>query len=197
MLSRGIALLAMAWFVLFAQSAQAFFDPSWITPENPIAGQTVSVNIRGGICDAIFGEEGYPKITQEGNAIRIRWFGQHWPEGSGDLCYFPVGTLTYPLSAYPPGSYTLTVELAYIDYFDGPSILTIGVVPFTIAEPPPPVSLPTLGALGMFALVVVLLVLSFRSLLARRVGMAARHPQLRCRSNLQERIRVNLTHGPA
>ena len=37
-----------------AQTAHAFFDPPWITPEAPRAGEIVSVNIRGGICDSIF-----------------------------------------------------------------------------------------------------------------------------------------------
>lgn len=54
MLSRGIALLAMIWLVLFAQSAQAFFDPPWITPKNPKAGDTIFVNINYGICNGIF-----------------------------------------------------------------------------------------------------------------------------------------------
>lgn len=161
MLSRGIAILAMAWLALFAQSAQAFFDPPWITPEHPIAGETISINIRAGVCDAIFGEEGYPQITREGNAIRLRWFGQHWPEGSGTfLCGYPTGTLVAPVAAYPAGSYTLTVELAYYDFFDGPSILTIGVVPFTVAAAAAPAApVPASGRVGAAILVVLLLAL--------------------------------------
>ena len=121
----------------FAQPARAFIDPPWITPANPMAGDTVSINIHGGVCDAIFGEEGYPQITRNGGAIRILWYGQHWPEGSSDLlCSFGIGTLTYPLGAFLPGNYTLTVDLAYIDFFGMPSILTIGVVPFTVAGAP-------------------------------------------------------------
>lgn len=200
MLSRGIVLLAMAWFVLFAQSAQAFFDPPWITPSGPTAGETVSINIHGGICDTIFGETGYPKITQEGNAIRVRWFGQHWPEGSGDLlCSYPIGTLTHPLGTYPAGSYTLTVELAYIDYFNGPSILTIGVVPFTVAAAPAPASVPMLDPLSVFALVVVLLGLGLGSLRTRRVGLlmiALAFVPLGVRAQDTGTIRVLLSDAP-
>ena len=165
MLSRRFALLVMTWFVLFAQSAQAFFDPPWITPENPKAGETVYVNIHGGICNAIFEESGYPQITREGNAIRIRWYGVHWPEGSGDLqCIYPVGTFVPPIGVFTPGDYTLTVELAYIDYFEGPSIFTIGVVPFTIAAPLAPVSVPSLGMLGVLTLLAMLLGIALVSL---------------------------------
>lgn len=154
MLSRRFALLAMVWFVLFAQSAQAFFDPPWITPESPRAGETVYVNIRYGVCDGIFERTGYPQIVQQGNAIRMRWYGDHWPEGSSELfCFYPTTTFVPPLGVYPPGDYTLTVELAYRDYSGIPGLFTIGVVPFTVAAPPAPVSVPTLGMPGVLALV--------------------------------------------
>ena len=64
-------------FALVAQTAHAFFDPPWITPAAPEAGEIVSVNIAWGICDAIFERPGYPQITQEGNAIRIVEYGDH------------------------------------------------------------------------------------------------------------------------
>lgn len=121
---------------LFSTQARAFFDQPWVTPASPITGDLVSVSIHGGECDALFSEPGYPQITQQGNAIRMLRFGQHWPEGSGDLlCSYPIGTATYPVGTYPSGNYTLTVDLAYVDFFGMPSILTIGVVPFTVAGP--------------------------------------------------------------
>lgn len=172
MLSRRIALLAAAWLVLFSQSAQAFFDPPWITPTDPTVGETVYVNIRGGVCDGIFEEPGYPQITQNGNAIRMRWYGDHWPEGSGELlCSYPIGTFVPPVGVFAAGNYTLTVELAYRDFSGIPSIFTIGTVPFTVAAAPTPASVPTMDALGVFALVAVLLVLGLGSLRTRRVGM--------------------------
>lgn len=171
MLSRGIAILAIAWLALFAQSAQAFFDPPWITPEHPAAGETVMVNIHYGVCDAIFGEEGYPQITQEGSAIRMRWFGQHWPEGSSSLCIYPISTFVTPLGVYPAGSYTLTIELAYYDYFDGPSIRTIGVVPFTVAAAAAPAApVPAVGWVGAAILVMLLLGLSLWKRPTRRAA---------------------------
>jgi hypothetical protein len=174
MFARRIATVGMLAFVaFFAGSAQAFFDPPWITPENPVAGETIDIHIHAGVCDGIIGEEGYPQIRQEGNAIRMRWYGEHYPEGSGDLlCSLPIGTLVAPVGAYPAGSYTLTVELAYIDFFEGPSILTIGVVPFTVtgAPDPPTIAVPTLDAAGLLALLVCVLGLAIRTLRSRRAG---------------------------
>ena len=159
-----IAIRSVLFFVaFFATRAHAFFDPLWISPENPVADETISINIHGGVCDTIFGEEGYPQITRDGNAIRMRWFGQHYPEGSGDLlCSYPVGTLVEPIGAYAAGDYTITVELAYDDFLEGPSILTIGVVPFTVAGTPNPsaVPAPTLDAVGAFVLLALLTGLS-------------------------------------
>lgn len=127
-----LALFALS-VAFFTRSAQAFIDPPWISPANPMSGDAVSINIHGGVCDAIFGRDGYPQITQVGNAIRMVWFGEHWPEGSSDLlCSNPIGTLTSPFGTFPPGNYILTVDLAYIDFFGMPSILAIGVVPFTV-----------------------------------------------------------------
>lgn len=87
--------LAPAWALLFsllfAPTAHAFFDAPWITPENPLAGEAVSVNIHGGICDIFLGRDGYPKITREGNAIRILIFGSHYEPGD-ELCVHPLWT---------------------------------------------------------------------------------------------------------
>ena len=81
-----VAPVLARWFVLFfAQTAQAFFDPPWITPATPMAGETVSVNIRGGICDSIAGREGYTQITRAGNAIRLLEYGNHYELGDA-LC---------------------------------------------------------------------------------------------------------------
>jgi hypothetical protein len=81
-----------------------FIDPPWITPEAPQAGETVSVNIRMGICDATVFRPGYPQITQEGNAIRILEYGDHVT--FADFCIFGIGTTIDPIGAFPPGDYT-------------------------------------------------------------------------------------------
>lgn len=156
MLKHRIASVLALFFVVFAQSAQAFFDPPWITPAAPMAGDTVSVNIHGGICDAIFEAQGYPQITQQGNAIRFRNYGVHYQPGD-ELCIYGIGTATLPIGTFAPGNYTLTVDLAYIDGFGTPSIFIIGVVPFTVtgaAVSAAPV--PATGPLALFVLILVL-----------------------------------------
>jgi hypothetical protein len=193
-------MLALLVLLSVSLPSHAFFDPPWITPEIPMAGETVFVNIRFGVCDAIFEEAGYPQITQEGNAIRMRWAGDHWPEGSGmPLCGYPIGTFTPPVGAYPAGDYTLTVELAYIDYFEGPSILTIGVVPFTVAAAPAPVTVPTLNMLGMLVLLVFVVSMGGWMLRARRLGLlvlAMACFPLGVRAQDMGTIRVLLSNAP-
>lgn len=151
MFARRAAWLATAWLVLFAQSTFAFFDPPWITPKNPIDGETVSVNIRGGICDGIVQEAGYPQITQDGNAIHLVEYGHHYEEGS-DLCIFPPGTLVEPIGQYPAGNYTLTVDMVYRHPVFGPTILNIGVVSFAVTAPPESTPVPAITAFGAVAL---------------------------------------------
>ena len=122
----GIA-LALAFVV---PSAHAFFDTPWIMPAAPRANEIVSVNIRGGICDAIFERPGFPQITQQGSAVRILNYGHHWDDT--DLCIYNVGTLTQPIGSFPEGSYTLTVDFVYPD-ISGPTTITLGTIPFTVS----------------------------------------------------------------
>jgi subtilisin family serine protease len=139
-------------FSLFAQTAYAFFDPPYITPEHPVAGETVSVNIYGGECDSILGDPGYPQITQKGNAIRILFSGVRYT--NSELCFIPVGTATYAVDAYPASSYTLQVDLRYFDVGGDPVIETLGVIPFTVTGgAAPPVSAPALSRAGIAILV--------------------------------------------
>ncbi len=175
MCARHVAsLLVLALVALFSSRADAFFDPPWITPEHPTLGDNIVLNIHYGVCDAILGEEGYPQITREDNAIRIRWYGQHWPEGSSDLlCAFPIATYPFPLGTFPAGDYTVTAELAYRDFFGVPDVLTIGDVSFLVAGAPgvdvKPVS--TLGEVGAVALVMLLLGWALCKLRQHSAGM--------------------------
>lgn len=157
-------------FAFAANTAHAFFDPPWITPAVPRDGEVVSVNIRGGICDSIFERPGYPQITRQGNAVRILEYGHHWD--TGELCIYPVGTLTAPVGAFSRGDYALTVDFIYNDYLFGPTIINLGVIPFSVTGATPAAPVPTLSYAGILAL------LSFMSSIAvlrikRRLG---RHP---------------------
>lgn len=153
---RGGMPLLLAFITLFAQNAQAFFDPPWVAPENPLVGNAIAVNLRGGICDSIGEREGYPQITQQGNAIRLVEYGAHLSSGD-PLCLFGNWTFARPIGSYPPGAYTVTVDLAYIHPVFGLTILNIGAVPFTVSAPPEPVSVPTSSPFGMTLLLSALL----------------------------------------
>lgn len=130
MVKHRIALMLALAGVFFAQGAQAFFDPPYITPENPIAGDTVSVNIHGGQCDAIIEETGYPQITRAGDAIRLVVFGIL----DSYFCNYGVGTATFELGVYPAGAYTLQFDLLHSNWpFPDYSPETLGVVTFVVA----------------------------------------------------------------
>ena len=153
MLKLCSAYALMLMFAFSVRTAHAFFDPPWITPAAPRAGETVSVNIRDGICDAFFFRPGYPQITRQGNAIRLLEYGHHWD--TQDLCVYEVGHLVEPIGAFPPGDYTVTVDFAYDDALYGPTIITLAVVPFTVTgvtaiAPIPASSPPMLLALFLF-----------------------------------------------
>src|SRR5690606_16803754 len=120
---------------LLTSVASAYFDPPWITPENPQAGDIVYINIHGGICDAIMETIGYPQITQEGNEIRFIVRGVHVEDFN--WCIYGEGTYTRPIGTYPPGTYVLTAEMRYTDFSGMPAVLDIGTVSFTVQGLPP------------------------------------------------------------
>ena len=151
-----LKLLLSLFAVFFAQPVLALFDAPWITPTHPVASETVFLNIHGGICDAIAEREGYPEVTQEGNAIRILEYGSHYELGD-ELCIYGIGTVVVPIGAFPPDDYVLTVDLLYLHPLFGPTIINIGVVPFTVtgaAAAAAPV--PTLGTAALLALLLTL-----------------------------------------
>ena len=157
-------------FAFAMQAAQAFFDPPWITPAAPRTGEVVSVNVRDGLCDAIFEHPGFPQITQQGNSIHLVEYGHHWD--SGDLCIYDTGHLVQPIGAFLPGDYTVTVDFTYENYPFGYETITLGVVPFTVADATPAAPVPVATPLWKFVLLVLI------------SGFAARALQLRRRSKL-------------
>jgi hypothetical protein len=164
-LHRVVPVLAIV-LALGARDAQAFFDPPWIAPAAPRAGESVSVNIRGGICDGIFSRPGYPQITRNGNAIRLLEYGHHWE--TTDLCIYDIGTLVEPIGVFEPGEYTLTVDFTYDNYPFGYETITLGVVPFTVVAATPAASVSVLSPLWKFVLLVLLSCAALIALRRRR-----------------------------
>jgi hypothetical protein len=166
MFKRFIEITFVLSLTFAAPGAQAFFDPPWITPAAPRSDEIVSVNIRDGICDAIFEWPGYPQLTLEGNAIHLIEYGQHWD--TADLCVFDIGQLTEPLGVFPPGDYVLTVDFRYEDFLYGPTTMTLGIVPFTVTGTTPSVPIPLLGVSGQFAFLLLISGVAIRALRNRR-----------------------------
>ncbi len=166
---RFVRVLVASLLWLTCPLARAYFDPPWITPEQPLAGQVVSVNIHGGICDVIFNEPGYPRITQVGDTITIRFWGARRFDPL--FCIFGVGTAVRPLGAYPPGTYTLIVELEY-EIRTAPYVLVdvIGSVPFTVrGGGSEPVAVPTASRWGLPGAAVLLMLAALVALRRRGV----------------------------
>lgn len=151
---------------LTASSARAFFDPPWVTPEAPIAGETVSVNIRDGICDAIVEHAGYPQITRQGAAVHLVEYGHHWDDA--DLCVYDVGHLVESIGAFAPGAYTVTVDFVYDDYPLGLTTINLGVIPFSVADVAPVIEVPTLTPSGLTLLLILVGCLALRQVRMRR-----------------------------
>jgi len=158
------SLLVVA-LALCAQRASAFLDPPYVTPANPTSADMISVNIHGGLCDAIVGLDGYPQITQQGNTIRVLFFSVHYDDP--EFCDLGVGTATMSIGSYPAGSYMLQVERRYMTVLGPWAQETLGVIPLTVSGAPtqPPIEAPALSIAGFVSLLLVLIVaarLAFR-----------------------------------
>ena len=161
-----LALLLALLYAFTSQPAQAFIDPPYITPSVPVAGDTVSVNIREGQCDGILSATGYPQITRVENAIRVVSWGVRY--FNPELCTLPIGTETDSIGSFPAGSYTLQVDLTY---FGSTGILvtdTIGAASFTVGGGTvQAVSAPVNEPAALLLLVLVMLGLAARRLRGR------------------------------
>ncbi len=164
--ARALAFVLISSVAFAARSAYAFFDPPWITPATPRAGETVSVNIHGGICDAILEQPDYPQITQEGGSIRILEYGDH--VDFEDWCIYGVGTVTVPIGAFLPGDYALTVDFLYNDFLYGPTTITLGVIPFTVTGVTPAKAVPTTNLTSLLTLLLLVAGLAAGALRNRR-----------------------------
>jgi hypothetical protein len=150
MIKRHVLSALAVLSLLLANTAAAFIDPPYLTPEHPAAGDTVSVNIRAGVCDGIGSIPGYPRITQEGNQIRIVVWSVTYTDPT--LCNLPIGTNTTAVGAYPAGSYTLRVDRDYFGSGDVVVTENLGTLPFIVTGggvAPGPIAAPTLSAFGI------------------------------------------------
>ncbi|MET0231649.1 MAG: hypothetical protein ABW186_12015 [Rhodanobacteraceae bacterium] len=155
-----VVLLALA-----ASDARAFFDPPWISPVAPRTGDVISASFRMGDCDARVEEPGFPQLTRTGNAIRLVVYGVH--EDTDELCVYPAATGTESIGTLAAGSYTLAVDFLYDDYLLGPTVIDIGVVPFTVVGATVAAPVPAYDLAGELALLLALGCVAVRCLRCR------------------------------
>lgn len=162
MFGHRFAPLWALFFVLFARSAQAEFGAPYVTPSQPVVGETILVNVpvyRIEYCEGIVDVADYPRITRDGNAITILFNAVRF-ESLDELCVLDPGLVTRPFGSYPKGSYSLTVQLRYGNEGGEWVIETLGVVSFTIrSAESEPVAVPTWNRSALFGGVALLLVL--------------------------------------
>lgn len=156
MLKHRIMPSLMLLFFSFAQTAYAFLDPPYLTPEHPVAGELIYVNIYGGECDALVSGYGYPQVTQDGNVIRILLLSGHFNDP--ELCFWTIGTNTFAVGSYSSGSYTLQVDRWYFDGGGNPVVETLGILPFTVAGTTASVMpVPALHQAGLWLLILTVI----------------------------------------
>lgn len=140
---------------MLATEASGFVDPPILIPQNPVAGEAVTVSIRNGECDGFVSAP--PLIAQTGNAIHMRLESVHY--GDFVLCNVPTTTSSFRLPALPAGDYTLYVARFYETPASKIVNETLGNYEFSVRGPTSIVALPFVGitssllmALGLFAL---------------------------------------------
>lgn len=148
--ARLAALALLALGLVAAPACHAFFDPPTIVPAQPVAGDVVSVSIRGGICDTFTDRPQDTDVTQVGSAVRIVIDGIHSDDPI--FCLDPVFTVVYPVGAFAPGNYTLAVVHRYQNIAGQFIEQPIGTAPFSVAA----AAIPTLDQSGIVLLSVLL-----------------------------------------
>jgi len=167
--------LIVLTFVSLSQLASAFVDPPTLSPANPMEGQTISVNIRAGQCDALGEVPGYPQITQTGNAIRILLHSIRVYDS--EFCNVPILIRSFPVGVYPAGAYTVQVDRTYEVPLPPRTIVeTLGILPFTVAGAPAPAVLPTTGFIGLLTLFATILFIAVPVLRRRQLHRNTSNP---------------------
>jgi hypothetical protein len=130
-----LALLIALFLACAAQVAfaQPIVDTPVLNPANPVAGQTVNVELHGNPCVLyVFSPDSPGVITRKGNAITL--LVQAIVSGDADFCIYPTFTVSYPIGAYGAGEYTVQVDAQY-QILDGTTTQTLGTLSFIVTGP--------------------------------------------------------------
>ena len=164
--NRAFARIASVLFALcFSSMANAYVNPPIFTPEQPAAGELVSMAVTFGDCD-IYGEypldpTAFPRVERNGNTIRVTLYGYQYDDLI--LCTMPETTRVIQLGAYEAGTYTVQlvrtheteVGFVYSDILQ--SVIAVGA---GVSEATP---LPAVGSMAIIVLIVILGVLGLRA----------------------------------
>lgn len=162
MIRSSVGMAVVLTCLLLAQPARAFVDSPYLTPATPMAGEDVRVNVRFGECDIFVSEAPYPVITQEGNAIRILFFGYSYNDP--ELCTYGSYVTSPSIGQFPADNYTLQVDWLY-GGMGGYRTKKLTILPFTVEtasisnEP-----VPDVGRIALALLIAVLVTSAFARL---------------------------------
>lgn len=159
------ATAALVLLIFFQNSAHAFVDPPVLVPTNPVAGQTVSINVTAGDCDVMGGAP--PVVSIQGSNIHVLLQSGHSIDP--EFCTFPTFTASYVIGSFGPGSYVMQVDRTYLGD-NGTVTETIGTLAFTVTAL---AGTPTLGGWGRALLLCAFLTTALIALRRRRMKFLA------------------------
>lgn len=124
------------------------------------------VNVRFGGCDVFVSLPGaYPAITQEGDTIRILFFGYSYVDS--ELCFNEPYTTSPSIGNFPPGDYVVQVDWMFGGMGDC-QIVSLATLPLDVADASAaPVSVPTSSGTALFLLTLALLGIAAQELRKR------------------------------
>ena len=134
-------------FALCATSAlaQSIVDTPVLSPNSPLAGQPVNVELHGYACVLYLSPPDTPfVVTRNGSAITLLVQAVVSPDQ--DFCIYPVDTTSYAIGMFAPGNYTVTVQAQYENFFAEEITQTLGVLLLNARGPMQVPALSTWGA---------------------------------------------------
>jgi hypothetical protein len=132
--------------------AQTIYDTPVLNPSTPAAGQPISVELHGNPCVLYIYTPDQPGVVaQNGSAITL--IVQAVVSPDLDFCIYPSFTVSYPIGAYAPGSYSVQVDVQYEEFLGDTITQTLGTLPFVIAARRP---VPALDGLMLMLLTLLM-----------------------------------------
>jgi hypothetical protein len=139
----------MSLLGLAGAPGRAYVTTPVLVPAHAQPGQTVSVEVSYGFCDALLDYF----VTRDGNAIHVEFNSFH--ATSGDWCIYSPETFAYPIGHFEAGTYTVQVGRHYQGFFGDTVHEPMATFGLRVGAEP----IPALGSIGAVVLITVLLAL--------------------------------------